>query len=75
MMNLLTVTDEIEEFSGRESENTHYDVVPAVLRFHDVGYLKFDEKTKLAKISQPLRNEIITLGSLPFQHTSVIYHQ
>ena len=61
--------DETEELSDREAENIHYDVVPAVLRFHDVGYLEFDKTTKLWKVSQSLRNEMITLGSLPFQHT------
>ena len=44
-------------------------MVPAVLRFHDVGYLEFDKTTKLSKVSQSLHNEMITLGSLPFQHT------
>ncbi|KAK3589312.1 hypothetical protein CHS0354_026967 [Potamilus streckersoni] len=61
--------DETEELSDREAENTHSYVVPAVLRFHDVGYLEFDKTTELSKVSQSHRNEMITLGSLPFQHT------
>lgn len=40
--------DEIKEFSHRETANTHYDEVPAVRRFHDVGYLEFDKMTKLS---------------------------
>ena len=44
-----------DNISGREAANnkTHYDVqsdvVPDVLKFHDVGYLEFDEVTKLPK--------------------------
>ena len=63
--------DKTENLSDREatSNNTHYDVVPDVLRFHDVGYLEFDEVTKLPKVSQVLRNEMVTLGPILFQHT------
>ena len=44
------------------------DVVPDVLKFHDVGYLEFDEVTKLPKVPQSLRDELITLGPILFQH-------
>ena len=60
---------------GREAanNNTHYDVqsdmVPDVLKFHDVGYLEFDKVTKLPKVPQSLRDELITLGPILFQHT------
>lgn len=56
----------IEESSVEEADN----VVPAagLLRFHDVGYLEFDETTRLSIISQPLRDEMISLGSGSFQH-------
>ena len=41
--------DEAEELCDREAANTNtqYDVVPAELKFDDVGYLEFDEITKL----------------------------
>ena len=64
-----------DNISGREAanNNTHYDVqsdvVPDVLKFHDVGYLEFDEVTKLPKVPQSLRDELITLGPILFQHT------
>ena len=64
-----------DNISGREAANisTHYDVqsdvVPDVLKFHDVGYLEFDEVTKLPKVPQSLRDELITLGPILFQHT------
>ena len=64
-----------DSISGRRAanHNTHYDVqsdvVPDVLKFHDVGYLEFDEVTKLPKIPQSLRDELITLGLILFQHT------
>ena len=55
------------------NNNTHYDVqsnvVPDVLKFHDVGYLEFDEVTKLPKVPQSFRDELITLGPILFQHT------
>ena len=43
--------------------------VPDVLKFHDGGYLEFDEVTKLPKVPQSLRDEMITLGPILFQHT------
>ena len=64
-----------DNISGREAanNNTHYDVqsdvVPDVQKFHDVGYLEFDEVTKLPKVPQSLRDELITLGPILFQHT------
>ena len=60
----------IENLSDREAanNNTHCDVVPDVLKFHDVGYLEFDEVTKLPKVSHSLRNEMITLGPIRFQN-------
>ena len=60
--------NEIEEFSFDEEAKDGVVLVPAVLRFHDVGYLEFDQTTKLSIIPQPLRDELITLGSIPFQH-------
>lgn len=60
--------DEIKEFSFDEEAKDGVVLVPAVLRFHDVGYLEFDLTTKLSIIPQPLRDELITLGSIPFQH-------
>ena len=63
-----------DNISGQEVENNnnHYDVqsdvVPDVLKFHDVGYLEFDEVTKLPKVPQSLRDELITLGPILFQH-------
>lgn len=59
--------DEIKESSFEKDEDNHDNVVPAVLRFHDIGYLEFDETTKVSIISQPLDNEMNTLGSGPFQ--------
>ena len=49
------------------------DVVPDVLKFHDVGYLEFDEVTKLPKVLQSLRDELITSGPYFFS-TQTIYH-
>ena len=60
---------------GREAanNNTHYDVqsnvVPDVLKFHDIGYSEFDEVTKLPKVPQSLRDKLITLGPILSQHT------
>ena len=76
-------SDEPDESNGEDNisgveaanNNTNYDVqsdvVPVrdVLKFHDVGYLEFDEVTKLPKVPQSLRDEMITLGSILFQHT------
>jgi len=59
--------DKKETFSSDEEAEGGF--VPAVLKFHDVGCLEFDQATKLSIISQPLRDELITLGSLPFQHS------
>ena len=65
--------DKTENLSNREAANNNtHDVVPDVLKFHDVGYLVFDEVTKLPKVSQSLRNELITLGSIPFQNADNI---
>ena len=44
-------------------------VVPDVLKFHDVGYLNFDEVTNLPQVSQSLRDELVSLGPILFQHT------
>ncbi|GLV34056.1 hypothetical protein CBL_05076 [Carabus blaptoides fortunei] len=60
--------DEIKEFSFDEEAKDGVVLVPAVLRFHDVSYLEFDQTTKLSIIPQPLRDELITLGSIPFQN-------
>ena len=65
-----------DNISGRKAANndtTRYDVqsdvVPDVLKFHDVDYLEFDEVTKLPKVPQSLRDKLITHGPILFQHT------
>lgn len=60
------------QFSVEQADDNHDNVDPAVLRFHDVGYLEFDKMTKLSVMSEPLRNEMTTLGSRPFQHRQSI---
>ncbi len=68
---------EINEFSKYITDtdtDTDVDVrqiIPTVLMFHDVGYLEFDNISKLSIVSQKLRTEMITRGPHIFQNKDV----
>jgi len=45
--------------------------IPAVLMFHDVGYLDFDQTSKLATVPQKLPCEVVSRGSELFQNRNI----
>ena len=45
--------------------------IPAVLMFHDVGYLDFDQTSKLATVPQKLRCEMVSRESELFQNRNI----
>src|SRR6201996_2372684 len=49
--------------------------IPAVLMFHDVGYLDFDQTLKLATVPQKLRTKMVSCGSELFQNRNVPFLQ
>ena len=64
--------DESQDIKDSFNENNlvvvAQDVIPVVLLFHDVAYLEFDRETQLSVVSQSLRTEIISRGSILFQN-------
>ena len=60
--------DDDVELHSDDIEMNINQTIPAVLAFHDVGYLEFDPKSQLPIISQQLRTEMVIRGSDAFQH-------
>jgi ribonuclease HII len=68
------INDEVSEYITDTDNDNDADVpqtIPAVLMFHDVGYLEFDKVSKLSIVSQQLRTEMITRGPHIFQNKDV----